>query len=393
MLALLAMAVVVGAACAFFLWSLDAVTRVFFANSWLLFLLPVAGAAVGWIYQKFGKSAERGNNLIIDEIHQPGAGVPLRMAPLVLIGTLFTHLFGGSAGREGTAVQMGGSIAGGFCRKLRLNSRETSLVLMGGVAAGFGAVFGTPIAGAIFAMEVLTLGRIRFRAILPCMLAAFVGDRTCVAFGIAHSHYRVAEVDGLWGWAFLLKVAFASVVFGAVSRLFAEASHGLGAFLKARISSDVARPALGGILVIGLFFVAGTPDYLGLGVLGRNEHSITISSFFSSSEVLPWSWIWKFAFTVVTLSAGFKGGEVTPLFFIGAALGNAMSGVLGGPSDFYAALGFVAIFAGATKTPFACTAMGVELFGPTLGAHVALACFIAFFASGKTGIYRAQRLP
>lgn len=391
MLPLLAMSLCVGAACAFFLWSLDAVTRVFFANPWLLFLLPVAGAFVGWFYLKLGSSAEGGNNLVIDEIHEPGAGVPRRMAPLILAGTLVTHLFGGSAGREGTAVQMGGSIAGAFCRWLKLFPGETQLVLLGGVAAGFGAVFGTPFAGAVFAMEVLTVGRIRYRATVPCLLAAFVGDWACNGLGATHTHYEVAKFGGGFSALFVLKVVVAAIAFGLVSRAFAEASHRLGALLKARIPNAILRPAIGGAVVIALFYLAGTPDYLGLGVLGRDATSITIPSFFTSPEVHPWSWLWKFTFTVVTLSSGFKGGEVTPLFFIGAALGNAIAAALGAPLDLFAALGFAAVFAGATKTPFACTIMGVELFGVPHAGYLAIACFVAYFASGRVGIYRAQR--
>ncbi len=394
------MAMAVGSACAFFLWSLDLATGIRFDHPWLLFLLPIAGVCVGFLYHWIGRSAEGGNNLIMDQIHQAGGGVPRRMAPLILFATLVTHLFGGSAGREGTAVQMGGSIASAFCRWLRLDSETIRVMLMAGIAAGFGAVFGTPLAGAVFALEVLMIGRVEYAALLPCFIAAVAADWTCHAWGVGHTHYHLsylateaspAAFFHLEPWL-LAKVVLASAAFGLASTLFAELSHGLSAALKSLIPYAPLRPAVGGILVIGLYFVAGTPDYLGLGVWSRDAHAITIPSFLISPEIHPWSWLWKIIFTAVTLSSGFKGGEVTPLFFIGAALGNAIAGVLGAPPDLLAALGFVAIFAGATNTPVACTLMGVELFGATHIVYIATACFLAYFFSGHSGIYLSQRV-
>ncbi len=390
---LLPMAVAIGSASAFFLWSLDALTRVRFDNPWLLFLLPIGGFGVGWLYHHYGKSAAAGNNLLIDEIHQPGAGVPRRMAPLVLIGTLATHLFGGSAGREGTAVQMGGSIAGAFARWLKLDAGSVRLLLMAGVAAGFGSVFGTPIAGAVFALEVLVIGRMQYDALIPCFIASLVADWTCAAWGVGHTHYHVAVAIAprldLWLFG---KVVLASIAFGLAGALFALGSHKLGALFKRYIPRPELRPAVGGVLVIGLFFLAGTPDYLGLGVLGNRPDAITLPAMFGSMEIPAGAWLWKLVFTVVTLAAGFKGGEVTPLFFIGAALGNALAIAMGAPVDLFAALGFVAIFAGATNTPLASTLLGMELFGADNGLYLATACFIAYRFSGHSGIYASQRL-
>jgi H+/Cl- antiporter ClcA len=179
-LAILApLAIAIGSASALFLWALDAVTLLRFSKPWLLYLLPVAGLGVGLLYQFYGKSASGGNNLLIDEIHQPGVGVPRRMAPLILVGTLVTHLFGGSAGREGTALQMGGGIAATFARLLKLESQSVRILLMAGVAAGFGSIFGTPIAGAVFALEVLIVGRVQYDALIPCFFTAVIADWTC----------------------------------------------------------------------------------------------------------------------------------------------------------------------------------------------------------------------
>jgi H+/Cl- antiporter ClcA len=391
---LLTMAAVIGSATAFFLWSLDALTRFRFSNSWLLWLLPLGGFAVGWIYHKHGKTAAGGNNLLIDEIHQPGAGVPRRMAPLILLGTLVTHLFGGSAGREGTALQMGGGIAAAFARYLKLDAAGVRLLLMAGVAAGFGAVFGTPIAGAVFALEVLVIGRMQYDALIPCFIASLVADWTCRTWGISHTHYHVdVACAGLHpDFLVLAKVVIASVAFGLAGALFSWSSHRLTELFSRLIPRPELRPVVGGLCVIGLFFLAGNPDYLGLGVLGNRPDAITLPVMFQSTNVPATAWIWKLVFTVVTLSAGFKGGEVTPLFFIGAALGNSLAMMMGAPVDLFAALGFVAIFAGATNTPLASTLLGLELFGAGNGLYLATGCFIAYRFSGHAGIYASQRL-
>jgi H+/Cl- antiporter ClcA len=307
-----------------------------------------------------------------------------------------THLFGGSAGREGTAVQLGASLASAIGRLARLDPAGTRIVLMAGVAAGFGAVFGTPIAGAVFALEVLAIGRVEYAALIPCLLAAVIGDWACQAWGIHHSLFRIAYLADATGPIaldpiLLAKVAVAGVAFGLAALVFAEANHILGGWLKRLIPYAPLRPVLGGLAVIGLVYAVGTRDYLGLGVTVANAGGLSIASFFGP-EVHPWSWAWKILFTVVTLASGFKGGEVTPLFFIGAALGNALGGVMGAPLDLMAALGFVAVFAGAANTPLACTLMGIELFGATHGVAMAVACFAAYACSGHHGIYLSQRI-
>ncbi|MFT3829412.1 MAG: voltage-gated chloride channel family protein [Opitutaceae bacterium] len=386
-----------GSASALFLWSLDRATELRWAHGWLLYLLPVAGAAVGWLYHRHGKNAGAGNNLILEQIHEPGGGVPTRMAPLVLLGTLLTHLCGGSAGREGTAVQMGGSLANAYARLLRLGGENLRVLLMAGVAAGFGSVFGTPFTGAIFALEVLVIGRMQYDALLPVLVASLVGDATCSAWGINHTQYHItfATVAGRPETSdpgLVAKVVVAAVVFGLVSRLFAESTHVLQRGCRRIAPQQWLQPVIGGAAVIALFWAVGTGDYLGLGVRPEHPGAVTILSAFEVGGATPWSWWWKLLFTAVTLAAGFKGGEVTPLFFIGAALGNTLAGLLGAPVDLFAGLGFIAVFAGATNTPLACTIMGVELFGAAHAPYFALACFIAYYCSGHSGIYHAQRI-
>lgn len=391
----------VGSACALFLWTLEFATQTRMVYPTLLYGLPLAGMAIAWMYATFGKDVEAGNNLIVDEIHEPGGGVPLRMAPLILISTIVTHLFGGSAGREGTAVQMGGSLASGLSRLLPgLTRTDVRILLMTGISAGFGGVFGTPIAGTIFAMEVLIIGRMSFMAIVPCLIAALVSDQTCRAWHIGHTHYHVAtllqsEVAGPLApmtFELVCQVVFSGIVFGLVSLLFAELVHGLHQLWKRSIPWAIGRPAVGGLLVIGLVWCLGTRDYLGLGVSSDDPHAVTIVRCFQAGGAHSWSWLAKVIFTAITLSSGFKGGEVTPLFFIGAALGNTLAVMLGAPVDLFAALGFLAVFAGATNTPIACTFMGVELFGGEFIVYYAIACSLAYLFSGHSGIYLSQRI-
>ena len=396
--------IAVGSAVALFLWSLDQVTQVHWRHPALLYLLPVAGVASALIYQRWGRTAEGGNNLIIEQIHSPGGGVPARMAPLVLVGTLITHLFGGSAGREGTAVQMGGSLAGTIGRWLRLSVDDTRIVLMSGVAAGFGAVFGTPLTGAVFALEVLTRGRTHYEALVPCLLAAVIGDRTTTAWGVGHTHYRIdfssLPVDGVAFGLLAFKVALAAGAFALASVLFARLTHGLNTGLRRFAPQSWLRPAIGGGVVVLLVLLLGDRDYLGLGVSAPPDDpgAVTIQSCFRPGGAAWFSWGWKLLFTALTVSSGFKGGEVTPLFFIGAALGHSLGRLLGVPVDVMAGLGFVAVFAGATNTPLACTIMAIELFGtgpgglsPSFVVLAALACFLSYFLSGRSGIYQAQR--
>lgn len=394
--------VAVGSACALFLWSLEKVTAMRWEQPWLLYLLPVAGVLVGLMYHWLGRSVEGGSNLIVDEIHEPGGGIPARIAPLVFIGTIVTHICGGSAGREGTAVQMGGGIASAFARMFRfLTPADTRTLLMTGVAGGFGGVFGTPLAGTVFAMEVLAIGRMSYEAILPCLIAAIVADWTCGAWSVGHTPYHIAAFGGAGGaaalhldWVLLAKVAVAGAAFGLTARLFAELAHGAQHVFKRFIKAPYLRPAVGGVGVIGLAWMFGS-DYLGIGVTNPDPGVVTIVSSFHEGGAQTWSWLLKIVFTVMTLSSGFKGGEVTPLFYIGASLGNVLAGPLHAPTDLMAGLGFVAVFAAAANTPLACTIMAVELFGVGIGPHVvyfAVACFTAYFFGGHAGIYLSQRI-
>lgn len=372
-----------GSASALFLWSLERVTESRVANPWLLYLLPVAGLCLGWLYYRFGALAGRGNNLILDQLHGADHHIPFRMAPMVLIGTVVTHLFGGSAGREGTAVQMGGSLADTFGRLVRLSNDDRRLLVMSGIAGGFGAVFGTPIAGALFGVEVVRAGSVRHAGLFPCLVAALVGQSVTHWWGIDHAHYLIDVVPGL-SPVLLIKVAAAGVAFGLAALLFTESVHRMRALFSRLIPAQALRPAVGGLLVIGLTVLFQTRAYLGLSL------PLIPTAFTGMAD--SFAFLWKTLFTAVTLGSGFQGGEVTPLFVIGATLGSTLSHLLALPPGLLAGLGLVAVFAGAANTPIACIVMGVELFGHGALPYFAIACIIAYAISGQRSIYSSQNL-
>jgi H+/Cl- antiporter ClcA len=393
----LPLGLLVGSAAAFFLWALDRVTQWQWQHPWLLLLLPVGGAISGLLYHRWGQAVEAGQQFVWQQIRDPAGKIPVRMAPLVLLGTLITHLCGGSAGREGTAVQMGACLASEWARWLRLRPTDSQLLMTAGVAAGFGAVFGTPLAGTLFAIEVIARGQISWSAAVPCLFASVIGDQVSLAWGIEHTAYPLTGDD----WAvrsasseitgmdplLVLKIALASCLFGLASSLFVRATRAVQQGCQWTIKRTWLRPVAGGVLIVLLASITANRDYLGLGVNANPNDltAVTIQTSFRAGGANCGSWLWKLIFTAVTVGSGFKGGEATPLFFIGSALGNTLGELLGAPVELLAALGFVAVFAGATRTPLACTIMAWELFGRSSPAvmatafpiYAALACFVA----------------
>jgi H+/Cl- antiporter ClcA len=388
--------VLAGVSSSVFLYGLMLATDARLASPRLLFLLPVGGFAIGLVYHYLGSRSAAGNNLILDEIHGLAAEtpkpderqrwVPRRLAPLVLVGTWVTHLFGGSAGREGTAIQMSGSLSDAFARSVRLRGEDRRLVLIAAVSGGFASVFSVPLAGAVFGLEVQSVGRIRYDAIVPALTAAMVGNVTFHALDLPHDvtpHHELAAV-GL-SLTLLGKVALAALAFGLVSVLFSELVEGLKRAFAVLIAWPPLRPFVGGLLVVGLTFLVGSRDYLGLSLP-------LIGDAITGSDVVWYAFALKLLFTAITLGAGFQGGEVTPLFVIGATLGATLAGVLGVPVELLAAVGFVAVFAAATNTPLACTIMGLELFGAGVLPYLAVGCVVAYVFSSHRGIYTAQRV-
>lgn len=383
------MAAVIGSAAALFLWALDAATRQRFATPWLIWLLPLAGVAMGFYYRHLGKHTSSGNHLILGNAHKDERDIPFALAPSILIATVVTHLFGGSAGREGTAVQMGAGIAAGFGKFFADNREAGRLLVCCGIAGGFGAVFGTPFAGAVFALE-FTGSRVVSRRIIPCLLTALAADFVCLSWGIRHTPYPAIHLGhSPAGWFFIAaKLVVLSAAVALVCRTFVFASHFTSRKFQEWFPHEAVRAGAGGLIVIALFLMAGTTDYLGLGTLAEHGGSMTLPGFLSADNHAPaMAWLWKLVFTVATLSAGFKGGEVTPLFFIGAALGNSLAWWIGAPVGLFAGVSMIALFAAATKTPAASIVMGMELLGWKIGLPLAFCTLIALKLAGSGSIY------
>ncbi|RKS14907.1 voltage-gated chloride channel family protein [Flavobacterium sp. 120] len=370
-----------GSASAFFLVALDWVTQYREHNNWIIWLLPIGGLIIGLLYYYWGKSIVKGNNLLLEEYENPQKIIPLKMAPLVLFGTLITHLFGGSAGREGTAVQMGGAIADQFTSIFKLDTADRKTLIILGISAGFASVFGTPLAGALFALEVLYFSKISYKSIPSSFLTAYIAYFTVEFWHIKHTHYSIPIIPEM-SFTTLFWIIPVSILFGLAAMLFSRSTHFWGHLFSKTISFPPLRPFIGGIILAVTIYCIGTTKYIGLGI------PEIVDSF--SNPNASYDFILKILFTGFTLGAGFKGGEVTPLFFVGATLGSALSVVVPLPIALLAGMGFVAVFSGATHTPIACTVMGMELFGIESGVFIGIACIIAYFSSGSVGIYNAQ---
>jgi H+/Cl- antiporter ClcA len=365
-----------------FLTVLDHVTQTRLDHEWLIWFLPAAGLVIGAAYHYVGGRSAQGNALLIDEIHEPTDWVPRRMAPLVLVGTWATHLFGGSAGREGTAIQMAGSLTDGASRVLRLEEDDRRMMLIAALAGGFGSVFGVPLAGAVFALEVQSIGRVKYEALVPALAASIVGAQVVRSLG--YHHVLQQQIVHAPSFGTLAKIAVAGIAFGLAGAAFVELSHFIKAEIGRRVSWPPLRPCVGGGAVVGLAVIFGH-DYLGL--------SVPLATRALSGEHLTFAvFALKLLFTAITLGCAFPGGEVTPLFVMGATLGSALAAPLGMDAGLLAAIGYVAVFAGAANTPLACTVMGAELFGSSAVVGIAVGCVVAYVFSNHRSIYMSQRV-
>ena len=355
-------------------------TQVRLAHPWVLYLLPVLGVIIAGLY-RVTKVEGKDTNAVIESVHF-GKNVPVLLVPVIFVSTVLTHLGGGSAGREGAALQIGGGIGHTAGRLLHLGEKDLPLATLCGMSAVFSALFGTPLTAAVFAMEVISVGVFYYAGLIPCLTAALVGYLVSLMMKVPPTRFAVAD-PGLDAWTMVLVILLA-IGCAVVSILFCRGLQETGRRAARLLPNPFIRAFVGGVLVIGLTLLVGTTDYNGAGmeVVGRAI----------GGEVGGWAWLLKLLFTAVTIGFGFKGGEVVPSFFVGACFGCVLGGFLGLPAGFGAAIGLVAVFCGAVNSPIASVFLSIELFGTGDLLYFAMACAISYLLSGYCGLYSSQTI-
>ena len=357
----------------------DTATQVRLAHPWVLYLMPVGGLAIVGLY-RLTKTEGKGTNDIIASVHF-GEQVPGLLVPVIFVSTVITHLCGGSAGREGAALQIGGGIGYQAGRLLRLGEKDLPLATLCGMSGVFAALFGTPLTATVFALEVISVGVLYYAGLVPCLTAALTGYLVSVLMGVPPTRFTVT-VPGLEVRTMLLVMVLA-LLCAVVSILFCRGLHGVEHLLKRTLKNPYLRVAVGAAVLIGLTLLTNG-DYNGAGmeVIGRAI----------AGQADPWAWVWKLLFTAITIGCGFKGGEVVPSFFVGAAFGCVAAGWLGLPAGFGAAMGLLSVFCGAVNCPLASIILSVELFGSGDLLYFAMACSISYLISGYCGLYSSQTI-
>ena len=357
----------------------DTATQVRLAHSWVLYLMPVGGLAIVGLY-RITKTEGKGTNDVIASVHF-GEQVPGLLVPVIFVSTVITHLCGGSAGREGAALQIGGGIGYQAGRLLRLGEKDLPLATLCGMSGVFAALFGTPLTATVFALEVISVGVLYYAGLVPCLTAALTGYLVSVVMGVPPTRFTVT-VPGLEVRTMLLVMVLA-LLCAVVSILFCRGLHGVERLLKRTLKNPYLRVAAGAAVLIGLTLLTNG-DYNGAGM--------EVISRAIAGQADPWAWVWKLLFTAITIGCGFKGGEVVPSFFVGAAFGCVAAGWLGLPAGFGAAMGLVSVFCGAVNCPLASIILSVELFGSGDLLYFAMACSISYLISGYCGLYSSQTI-
>lgn len=357
----------------------DTATQVRLAHSWVLYLMPVGGLAIVGLY-RLTKTEGKGTNDVITSVHF-GEQVPGLLVPVIFVSTVITHLCGGSAGREGAALQIGGGIGYQAGRLLRLGEKDLPLATLCGMSGVFAALFGTPLTATVFALEVISVGVLYYAGLVPCLTAALTGYLVSVFMGVPPTRFTVT-VPGLEVRTMLLVMVLA-LLCAVVSILFCRGLHGVERLLKRTLKNPYLRVAAGAAVLIGLTLLTNG-DYNGAGM--------EVISRAIAGQADPWAWVWKLLFTAITIGCGFKGGEVVPSFFVGAAFGCVAAGWLGLPAGFGAAMGLVSVFCGAVNCPLASIILSVELFGSGDLLYFAMACSISYLISGYCGLYSSQTI-
>ncbi|WP_317855656.1 chloride channel protein [Chakrabartyella piscis] len=375
--------VLVGLVGVSFHWVLEEVTEIRMHHPQLIWGLPIGGLLIVGLYRLCGIHKDKGTNFILVAVRANEA-VYLRRTPLIYISTVITHLFGGSAGREGAALQIGGSIASRLGRKIQLNEKDERIITMCGMAAGFAALFGTPITSVVFAMEVITVGIMHYSALVPCVISALVAVGLASWFGFAPTAFTLTGVPESITIQGTVSVGILAALCAVVSILFCVVMEKTSHAYKKRITNPWLQPVVGGCIVIILTFLVGTYDYNGAGM--------DVIQRAVAGEANPEAFLLKILFTALTLGAGYKGGEIVPSFFVGATFGCVMGNVLGLDPSFAAGLGMMAVFCGVTNCPLASLILCIELFGMEGLGYYALCCAISYMLSGYYGLYNEQKI-
>lgn len=372
--------IVMGIISAIFLRSLEFVTTLRGSFPYLISLIPVIGVLTTYTYSKYGKKSNRGNNLIIESV-QKDVKVPFRMAILTFIFTVLTHLAGGSAGREGTAVQIGGTLTNKISDVFKITHKEKRVLIMSGISAAFGSVFGTPLAGTFFGMEVCFIGKLSYEAMIYCFIGSYTANFITELLGINHTSHLIKSIPNISIYTLLI-VIISSILFGVFGRMFAKGIHFVKGFYSRNIKNNIYRAIISSIVVLLVIIIFRLYKFEGLSTW-------LIDSGFSG-EVTILDPIKKLILTILTLGAGFQGGEVTPLFDIGASLGGAIGNLTNIDPSLLAAIGMICVFGSATNTPFTTIMLGINLFGAEAVPYYIIGSFISYYIMGHNGIYGAQ---
>ena len=366
-----------------FHYSVEYVTQFRSGHRWIIFLLPAAGLLIVFLYRAGGIKHDKGTNLVIGSIRNPEYNVPFRMAPLIFITTVITHLFGGSAGREGAALQIGGSLGDFLAQTFHFDEKDKKLMIMCGMSACFSAVFGTPMAAAVFSMEVISVGIMHYSALVPCVISSLTASMLARHFGAMPEVFPITDLPALTALT-VGQAILAAAAFAAISVVFCIALHLSEHTYKKYIANPYLRVFVGGLIVVLLTLLLHTNDYNGAGMP-------MIARCFEGS-VPPWAFMMKIIFTAATLGAGFKGGEIVPSFFIGATLGCVIGPILGLPAALCAGCGMVGVFCGVTNSPITSLLISFELFGFEGMPYYLITIAVSYMLSGYYGLYSSQKI-
>ena len=382
----LIIAVVTGTICgvvgAVFHMGIDHATELRGHNPWILYFLPLGGIIIVFLY-KISKMWENGGtNNVINAVKEKEQ-VPWKLAPLIFISTIITHLLGGSSGREGAALQLGGSIGSGTAKLFRQGEKNRNIVIMCGMSGVFAALFGTPITAAVFSLEVISVGVMYYGGLVPAMISAVTANIVAGLFGVGATHFTIANIPGLEP-TMLIRVIVLAVLAAVVSIIFCVVMENTAKGLKRFFKNDYLRAVIGAVMIIILTLIVGSQDYNGAG-MNIVEKAI-------SGEARWFDFILKLIFTAITIGAGFKGGEIVPTFFVGATFGCVAGGLLGIDPGFAASLGLIALFSGVVNCPLAAFILAIEIFGGEGAVYYALASGIGYMMSGYYGLYSSQNI-